>query len=356
MIRRIGNWLFILLILSLLSPGANAQKRGRVPTEKRIGAAVLELTRTNREMARKLRKILSIPGAFDLRDFGKDRSGRDLSRLFHDEERARQVGNTLRRELGKKELELRVDGKDGKRFMRFESLRRAGRSSLRGTDASDLEIGRKVLQVMRRNQVMVDMGVEKGIPLEGRRDSERGGSELERYLESIGVADFRVVAESFDANAKAYRCVLPHEVTLLRIFGGDAKPIGRYLFCCLEDLADASTAIKMSVSKDARWADASGLATPPGNLLKDLALVKLPAGTEVIVGVVADNFKDPTGESKLGGNTQVFIPEVKDFPYEHYRLAEDNSGSSQVMVRFDGDRLLRFRRSLASSALDEQAR
>jgi hypothetical protein len=92
----------------------------------------------------------------------------------------------------------------------------------------------------------------------------------------------------------------------------------------------------------ARWSDASGLATPPENLTDHLALVTIEAGTTVIVGTVADNFADQFGNLRVGGNTQIFVPNVKTSMFKNYRLKDGASQVSDVSIVKD-DTILRFR-------------
>jgi hypothetical protein len=96
----------------------------------------------------------------------------------------------------------------------------------------------------------------------------------------------------------------------------------------------------------ARWTDAGGLATPPGNMERDLALVTLPAGTRAVVGPIAD-YRDPAGPIKLGGNIQFFLPDPIDraaFHFERWRLAPNGAEPTDIMLVKDG-RAVRFRRS-----------
>lgn len=115
------------------------------------------------------------------------------------------------------------------------------------------------------------------------------------------------------------------------------QPVGRYFFCCLWS-SDVG-------SQHRHWSDASGLATPPENLLQRLAVVTLPAGTNIIVGVIADNFPNELGVQRSGGNTQIFVPEVKTSLFREYRLAEGDPAASDVVVLMDNDGILRFRQA-----------
>jgi len=60
----------------------------------------------------------------------------------------------------------------------------------------------------------------------------------------------------------------------------------------------------------------------------------------VIVGTVADNFRDRLGHALRGGNTQIFIPHVKDFPFQEYRLVR--AGAVSGIALESADRLLWF--------------
>ena len=166
--------------------------------------------------------------------------------------------------------------------------------------------------------------------VEERRIRDR--DELLRFLEEQGVTDAVDVAGSFQADAEISVIHQERPVTLLRVFGGDSQPIGRYYFCCLND----------GTGPLSRWTDAGGLALPPNNLLTDLALVQIPAGTTQLAGIVADNFPSISGTPKIGGNVQVFLPKVNSFPFERYRLLPDSRQASRIRVLFDEGRVLTF--------------
>ena len=89
------------------------------------------------------------------------------------------------------------------------------------------------------------------------------------------------------------------------------------------------------------WSDASGLATPPENLLNHLAVATIPAGTTAIIGTVADNFPNAAGHFEPGGNTQIFVPEVRTFPFEEYWFAGGKGAVAEIEIQSD-DRILRF--------------
>ena len=98
----------------------------------------------------------------------------------------------------------------------------------------------------------------------------------------------------------------------------------------------------------ARWTDASDLALPPANRAEHLIAATLPAGTEIVVGVVADNFAKELGTPVRGGNTQIFVPEpVPGLQVEHLVLPSqltDSGGPTPTEVAvWHNDRLLRFK-------------
>jgi hypothetical protein len=155
---------------------------------------------------------------------------------------------------------------------------------------------------------------------------------IERLKASLNVPDFEQVADSFDHYvAPVVAKTLEQKTTLLRLYGGASMPSGRYFFCCRWS----------EKGFGGRWSDASGLATPPGNVKSDLALVTLPAGTTVFVGIVADNFTNALGVKAKGGNTQIFVPKVEVSAVRLYRLADGSMPQDIVIV--GEDRLLRFR-------------
>jgi hypothetical protein len=74
-----------------------------------------------------------------------------------------------------------------------------------------------------------------------------------------------------------------------------------------------------------------------------LAAVTVPAGTQLLLGSVADNFKDAAGHALPGGNAQLFVSHVKDFPFDEYRLGHGGPAASAIAVWSD-DRVLQFHR------------
>jgi hypothetical protein len=204
-------------------------------------------------------------------------------------------------------------------------------------------IERLLIRIDKRDQVLEDMGATEVTTLEPRRLHSQAQSEVESYLEQRNVPNYKEVANSFDVNATVKVVTLPKDVSLLRIVGGTSRPTGRYLFCCLESPIDAPKWVRLSTDQFAGWTDAKGLALPPGNLADDLALITVPAGTRVVVGTVADNFQDVAGQYRLGGNTQIYLPERVDFPHRKYQVNGHEADPSDIVVLFEGDKLLRFR-------------
>jgi hypothetical protein len=205
------------------------------------------------------------------------------------------------------------------------------------------DILRAIHSAVRRDEIIESAKAEVVRELEARNSAKEIKSELQAFLErDLKLKDFAAVADSFDANVKVKWVELKQETTLLRLFGGESKALGRYLFCCLE-APPAGSPSRQFVGSFAAWTDARGLATPPKNRLDDLAIVHLPAGTKVLIGTVADNFADTSGEYRLGGNTQIFVPAVSGFPYEHYRLARRKNSPNDIIVVLDNGRVGRFR-------------
>jgi hypothetical protein len=187
---------------------------------------------------------------------------------------------------------------------------------------------------------------------------------LQNYLkDNAKIHDSETVAKSFDSRAPVRAMRLKTPVTLLRLYGGESMATGRYYFYCVWRAAsvfDSAFGLDHDdtiLTGYTGWSDASGLATPPGNLAYHLSTTEIPAGTEVIIGTVADNFADKLGLAKVGGNIQIFIPHVRSFPYEVYQLEMNHSPLSlrpapswarnvsarEIVVQSD-DRILRFRR------------
>jgi hypothetical protein len=175
---------------------------------------------------------------------------------------------------------------------------------------------------------------------------------LKTQLQSIGVVDAADVSASFDWRqpASTHVITLPAATGLWRLSGGASAAVGRYFVCCdwRLDLSGASGRIL-----DLRWFDATGLALPPGNRAQDLIAATLPAGTRVVVGVVADNFAKTLGKPVRGGGTQIFVPQpVTGMRLEEFSLrAEAPSADADAPLSVHAnevavwheDRLLRFR-------------
>lgn len=183
-----------------------------------------------------------------------------------------------------------------------------------------------VSSVIRRHSVLDEIGpvVSKSL----------NHNQLRAYLkDTMKVPDYVAVTDSFDPAFRAEAVTFMEPTTLLRLYGGGSQPIGRYFFCCLWP-ADTPADEPGVTKKPARfWSDASGLATPPENLLNHLAVATIPAGTIAIIGIVADNFPDAAGHFRLGGNTQIVVPEVKAFPFEEYALSGGKGGVTQIEIQ-----------------------
>lgn len=197
--------------------------------------------------------------------------------------------------------------------------------------------------IVRREDIIESLDGRVLVELEGRISQPGAKSELEIFLQrDLKLKDHAAVAMSFDSNVKVKWMRLPQPVTLLRLFGGESAPLGRWLFCCREPHGGTRPSVAF-VGPFSAWTDARGLAVPVENSLHDLALVELPADTNVLIGTVANNFVDKAGQYRLGGNTQIFVPTVKDFPYERYRLAESARDPKDIVVVMDNGRIGRFR-------------
>jgi hypothetical protein len=184
-----------------------------------------------------------------------------------------------------------------------------------------------ISSVIRRISIVTELGPGASEELEF--------DALGRYLsDTLNVPDHQSVRDSFDSSQRAEVVTLKRQTTLLRLFGGASKPVGRYFFCCLWSAE--------SGHPHDRWSDASVLATPPENLLERLAVVTVPAGSKVVVGVVADNFADQFGLLRPGGNTQIFVPEVSNLMFREYRPADGGAAASDFVIFMD-EGILRFR-------------
>jgi hypothetical protein len=201
---------------------------------------------------------------------------------------------------------------------------------------------RVVNSIIHRDEIIRNEKARVVRELEGRPEIAGMKSQLEQFLaQELKLKNASEVAQSFDANVKVNLVELPQEMTLLRLFGGESGPRGRYFFCCLETPSDAPPSVRFKEPFSA-WTDARGLATPPENSLDDLAVVRLRAGTKVLVGTVADNFADEAGQYRLGGNTQIYVPYVENFPYKPYRAADRATHPEDIIVFMDNGRVGHF--------------
>jgi len=315
--RRLARLAALLLLEGVwitprISGGAAPTKRA--PTEaQRYRAAAAELLRADPETAR--------------------RTGKELRTLPEREPTGTErMAAILTRHLEAKEKKLNVEG------IHVRGPRAAAEDGpVRGA------LGRTLEAIVRRDVVLERMGVTSKRSVEPRPRPGQKSSDLEGFLRWQGIKDWKTVAESFNRDAMVYEIVLPEGATLLRLFGGDSRPTGRYLFCCLEAPESAPPRLLDSAGRFGAWTDASGLALPPANIAEHLALVRLPPGTKATFGVVADNFADVVGERKLGGNAQILLTGVTDFPYDQYRLRGTGESVSDIVAGFDGGEVLRFR-------------
>src|SRR5581483_1104661 len=199
-----------------------------------------------------------------------------------------------------------------------------------------------VWSVIRRLSILDEIGPHTSTELDH--------DQLREYLKKSGnVVDYGEVTDSFNPWLKTEVVTFRQQTTLLRLYGGTSDANGRYFFCCLMGLArfpDGSGHTTLIKTKAALpWTDASGLATPPANLMNHLAVATIPAGTTAIIGTVADNLLNKLGKAEHGGNTQIFIPEVNTFPFEEYQLNGLLSTPVTEIALQSNDRILRFRRS-----------
>lgn len=185
-------------------------------------------------------------------------------------------------------------------------------------ERTSLEFVDSLSSVIRRLSILDQLGP-------GRSSTIEQG-QLQAYLRNtVKVTDHEQVAKSFDSKLRVEVKTLQQPTKLWRIYGGGSGPVGRYYFCCVME----------GVSDDAQlWVDASGLATPPENLRKHLAGVTISAGTTVLVGTVSDNFADKLGHLEKGGNTQIFISHVQDFPFDEYRKVAESKQISGPASQF----------------------
>jgi hypothetical protein len=88
---------------------------------------------------------------------------------------------------------------------------------------------------------------------------------------------------------------LTHDTTLYRAYGGTAGPLGRYW-------SDVPPAGPLQTQVD------SALNPAWGNTADHVSTIRVPAGTEVFIGVAAP--QPIPGGSLIGGGSQVYIPRV----------------------------------------------
>ena len=144
--------------------------------------------------------------------------------------------------------------------------------------------------------------------------------------------DFEHVVDCFDHHrAPGVAKTLEEKTTLLRLYGGESMPMGRYFFCC-RWAGNVFGGV---------WSDAIWLAMPRGNLKSGLALVTLPAGTTVFIGIVADNFPNFLRVKAKGGNTQIFVPNVEASELQVFRAIDCSMPRDIAVVGHD--RVLWFR-------------
>jgi hypothetical protein len=185
---------------------------------------------------------------------------------------------------------------------------------------------------LRTDHVAESLHVSEEAQLNPRSAAPGELSPLAKHLrDKLKVGDYAAVADSFGPNYPVRAGVLRRPTTLWRLFstaeGSQSHALGRFFFCCAEPSAGE------------RWIDARGLATPPENIKHDLAEVTLPAGTEVLIGPIADQ----QAFDAAGGNVQIFVPHVESFPYDHYKVAASGRSPTDIVVKGDGN-VLRFRR------------
>ncbi len=134
-------------------------------------------------------------------------------------------------------------------------------------------------------------------------------------------------ASGFDHRAlvKSVRTTRP--IKLLRLYGGGAQKSGRWLFCCI-DLPDASRT-----------------ALPIANDTSRMAVVDIPAGTTMLIGVVR-NQRDRSVFRSGGGNTQFYLPvlALPDAAYHEYiRATPATSAYPRDLVVHTDEGKVRFR-------------
>ena len=307
------RWMLVFLIpvLAVLAPSIRSQKLLPREVDVHLRPAIEELNRTR----------------------GLDRATLEHVReAFHSSDgtwNKERVTNRLAAAIARKEFGLSSDRK-GFKILQKPATDPNPRLVLR-TSGRFVE---SVSSVIRRLSILEEIGPGTSTKL--------GQDQLRVYLkDTVKVTDYQQVTEAFHPDLIAEAVTLKEPKTLLRLYGGKVQASGRYFFCCLQR---SPVGQAQAGERPAQfWSDASGLATPPENLGRHLAVTTIPAGTTVIIGTVADNFVDQSGRPKLGGNTQIFVPHIRTFPFQEYRLAGEKSAVTEILLQSD-DRILRFRK------------
>ncbi|MFT3924525.1 MAG: hypothetical protein QM778_18445 [Myxococcales bacterium] len=202
--------------------------------------------------------------------------------------------------------------------------------------------------VVRRMKILEEILPNRSMKkLDAHRPSSSGVfiSELHEYLaQEMHIKDAAQVAASFDPAPLIEVVELTEDVNLLRLFGGKSKPLSNYLFCCLQPGQPLPAGSPRFSTPFRAWTDASGLALPPGNVKEALSVVKVPAGTRVLVGTVADNFKDEAGRYALGGNIQIFVSALGDFEHQVFRRDIGTESAADIVVVGDHGVVTRYHR------------
>jgi hypothetical protein len=161
-----------------------------------------------------------------------------------------------------------------------------------------------------------------------------GRDQLEQHLRQSyekGEAAAEMAA-AFDHSATVREYETTEDVQLLRLYSRDSHPggstqKGRWFFCCLDH------------------ADADGTALPIANDMDRLAMVTVPAGTRMLVGVVAN--QTSPGMRPKGGNTQFLFPNgppesARYVDYERVKARTPRDPADLKVVLDDGSKA-RFR-------------
>lgn len=334
MTRRLWNIIVLLAFISLTFTNINGLPNGKKtktsPGKKESHkTAFEEKTKTNSETSRRLREAFGLPGFYDF--LAPEMSETQAIENFFNASQA-----------NKPKSPVKLTGKGN-----LEGLRPFLQPKVSKPIDVNVEIGKpneKKLSKSKQNEILKKIGAKEITRLDGIRRANQEKSELETYLEKNGVADYQEVSKSFDVTAEVKVVDIPEEIILLRLYGGESKAIGRYMFCCLEFPSNAPPVIKQSANEFMYWVDASSLALPPGNLQQNLALLRVPVKTKFVVGDAADNFKDSQGNYRKGGNTQFFLINLENITYEEYHAAQTSKSNSDIYVNIDGN-IVRYTRS-----------